>query len=229
LAHRLRVITIPSDDTAFAAHVASVLDALPAGLPEPTMLEVFRRGLQTRFPGAVVRPRDELADVGVANEVVWYATNRAYRSRIRATLDIAAPRDLVFRIYVERVVEWQTAVQLRPRRLEPGLVGSEWSATWGSLGRSATGVFRLIEADPPHSVRFEASGMGIRVWYDTSFTPARAGTVVRVVGDYDVPDGIVPRIVDRLFMERAIQRQIDNAHDAFIALCEQAIAGRAAG
>ena len=140
-----------------------------------------------------------------------------------------APRDLAFRVYVERVAEWQTAVRLRPRHLAPGLVGSEWTATWGFLGRSATGVFRLIEADAPHSVRFEASGMGIHVWYDTSFTTSRTGTVVRVVGDYDVPDGIVPRIVDRLFMERGIQRQIDQAHDAFVALCAQAVTEAATG
>lgn len=226
---RLRLVTIPSGDTAFATFAQTVLDDLSAGQPAATLMEEVQRRLQTRYPGAVVRSREQLADVGGGDEIVWYATNRAYRSRITATLDVAAPRDLVFHVYVGRVVEWQTAVKLQPRRLEPELRGSEWSARWSFLGRNITGAFRLVEADIPHSVRFEANGMGVRVWYDTSFTPSRGGTVVRVVGDYDVPDGIVPRIVDRLFMERSIQRQIDHAHDAFVALCEQAVAEWAAG
>jgi len=226
---RLRLVTIPSNDTAFAAFAQTVLEELPPDLSPHQALEGFQRALQTRFPGAVVRPREQLADVTSGTETVWYATNRAYRSRIVATLDVPAPRDLVFRIYVQRVMEWQTAVQLTPRHLLPNLVGSEWNATWTFLGRRLSGLFRLIEADPPHSVRFEASGMGIRVWYDTSFTSSRGGTVVRVVGDYDVPDGFVPKLVDRLFMERGIQRQIDNAHDAFVALCVQAMAELAAG
>jgi hypothetical protein len=226
---RIHLITIPSGDTAFGAYARSVLADLPADLPPPSVLDEFQRRLQTRYPSAVVRPREPLADVGTSREPVWYATNRAYRSRIWSTLEIAAPRDLVFATYVGRVAEWQTAVRLEQRHVAPALVGSEWSATWAFLGRTTNGLFRIVAADPPHSVRFEASGMGIRVWYDTSFVPTPGGTMVRVVGDYDVPDGIVPTIVDRLFMERGIQRQIDHAHDAFVALCVQVAAERAAG
>jgi hypothetical protein len=226
---RLRLITIPTSDAAFAAFAQALVREFPDDVEPHAALETFQRALQTRFPGAVVRPREQLADVGSGEEIVWYATNRAYNSRIVATLDVPAPRDLVFRVYVERVVEWQTAVKLTPRHMEPRLVGSEWYARWSFLGRTQSGVFRLIEADPPHRVRFEATGMGIRVWYDTSFTPSRAGTVVRVVGDYDIPDGIVPHLVDRVFMERGIQRQIDDAHDAFVALCVEAASSAAAG
>jgi hypothetical protein len=219
---RLRLVTIPTADTAFAAHAETLLAEFPAGVEPPAILEAFQRRLQSRFPGAVVRPREDLADVSAGGEVVWYATNRAYRSRIVATLDVPAAPDLAFEVYVHRVAEWQTAVRLRPRHLTANLVGSEWSASWGVLGRSAGGVFRLVQADPPHAVRFEASGMGIRVWYDTSFSPSRGRTVVRVVGDYDLPDGLLPKVVDRLFVERSIQRQIDQAHDAFVALCDEA-------
>ena len=109
---------IPSGDAAFAAFAQAIVAELPRNLrPEATMAELRRR-LQTRYPGAVVRPREQLADVGTGHEIVWYATNRAHRSRIVATLDVPAPRNLVFRTYTERVVEWQTAVKLQPRRIE---------------------------------------------------------------------------------------------------------------
>ena len=80
---------------------------------------------------------------------------------------------------------------------------------------------RIIDADPPWSLTTEAGGSGIRVWYVTRFAPSSAGgTVVSVEGDYDLPEGIVPRIADRLFIERAIDRDIEAAHATFASLCE---------
>jgi hypothetical protein len=230
LPSRPRLITIPSTDQDLATHAQDVLDAVPEAVPLEGTRDLLQRGLQGRYPGAVVRPRDDLAEVGTFREVVWYVTHRAFRSRISASLDIPAPPDYVFRTYVERVPEWQTAVRLRPRYLTPEWAGSEWTATWEFLGRRVHGVFRIIEADAPYSVRFEASGLGmIRVWYDTSFTPSPRGTMVRVVGDYDLPDGFLPKMVDRLFVERGIQRQIDGAHNELKALCIRDMAKAAAG
>jgi hypothetical protein len=162
--------------------------------------------------------------MGTQREIVWYVTNRAYRSRIAARMEVPVPPEVAFSIYVERVTEWQTAIHLRPIRLTPEIVGSEWSAGWQFLGRRSEGVLGVVEADPPSSIRFEASGMGITVWYHTSFTPSPRGTIVRVVGDYDLPDGIVPKILDRLVIERSIQRQIEGAHQALVKLCSRDVA-----
>jgi hypothetical protein len=225
---RIQLVCIPSSDTAFAAHAGELLLRVPAFLTPVAAAEDLQRRLQELYPGAVVRPREALADVGTDHQIVWYVTNRDYRSRIAASIEVRAPRDLVFDAYVMRIPEWQTAVRLREVRLTPALIGSEWTATWEFLGRKLDGVFRLTEVDPPLAVRFEASGMGVRVWYDTSFTPTATGTTVRVVGDYDVPDGILPKIVDRLFIERGIQRQIDNAHAALAELCRLEVERQAA-
>jgi hypothetical protein len=45
---------------------------------------------------------------------------------------------------------------------------------------------------------------------------------VNVVGDYELPDGAIPRIADRLVIERLIQRDIDSSHARLRALCEVA-------
>ena len=216
---RPRLVTIPGSDTALAAHAHDILAATSPDLPLEAARDLLQRGLQERYPGAVVRPRDDLASMGMENDVVWYVTHRAFRSRIAASLEIPVAPELVFQNYVERFAEWQTAVRLRLRHMTRDLTGSEWAGTWEFLGRRVEGVFRIVEADRPHSVRFEASGMGARVWYDASFTPTAIGTLLRVVGDYDVPDGILPKLADRLFVERSIQRQIDVAHRALVALC----------
>jgi hypothetical protein len=218
---RVQLVCIPSSDAEFAKHANEALARVPVWLAPAAAAEDLQRRLQGHYPGAIVRPREALADVGGSPETVWYVTNRAYRTRIAASVEVPGPREFVFQTYVERVTEWQTAVRLDLLRLTPDLVGSEWTAHWEFLGRRLQGHFRLVEADPPHSVRFEASGMGVRVWYDTSFTPSAGGTIVRVVGDYDVPDGILPKIADRLFIERSIQRSIDGAHAALVAICRR--------
>jgi hypothetical protein len=228
LPSRPRLITIPSANHDLATYAQDVLSAIPEDVRLHELRDLLQRGLQARYPGAVVRARDDLAELGNESEVVWYVTHRAFRSRISASLEIPGPPDFVFRTYVERVPEWQTAVRLRPSHMTPDLAGSEWTATWEFLGRRVHGVFRIIEADPPYSVRFEAAGMGIRVWYATSFTPSARGTVVRVVGDYDLPDGFLPKIVDRMFVERGIQRQIDGAHATLKALVTRDVAKTAA-
>jgi hypothetical protein len=228
LPSRIRLVTIPSADHAFAARAQALLATLPSAISPVSAIEALQRSLQQEYPGAVVRPRDDLAEVGSAGEAVWYATHRAYRSRISASLVVPVRPEAAFRIYVERFAEWQTAVRLRPRELTPAYAGSEWVATWEFLGRRIEGTFRVVEADPPHSVRFEASGTGVTLWYHTSFTLSAGGTELRAVGDYDMPDGLLPRIADRLFVERSIQREIDAAHVALLALCRREVAESAA-
>jgi hypothetical protein len=216
---RIQLVCIPSSDTAFAAAAHEALIHVPPWMSQPAGAEDLQRRLQASYPGAVVRPREALAEVSTTREIVWYVTNRAYRSRIAAIVEVPAAREAAFQTYVERVTEWQTAVRLKEVRLTPEFVGSEWAVRWEFLGRATDGVMRVVEADPPNSVRFEATGHGIKVWYATSFTPSPGGTIVRVVGDYDLPDGILPKIVDRLFIERGIQRQIEAAHKSLAELC----------
>jgi hypothetical protein len=215
----VRLICIPSSDSAFAAAVDAALAAATAESPDKLMPDELQRRVQVRYPGALVRPRESIAAVGHTPETVWYVTNRPFASRLSADLEVPVPVELAFRIYVERVVEWQNAVRLRPIRLMPRLVGSEYAAHYELFGRVVEGRLVLVGADPPRSVRFEANGLGIRAWYMTSFAPSALGSRLTVVGDYDVPIRILPKIADRLFVERTIQRQIDAAHQALLELC----------
>jgi hypothetical protein len=172
----------------------------------------------------VVRAQDPLARVAGSDDVVWYATNRTYRSRISAALDIAAPTELVFATYIDRFPDWQRSVALRPVGSDGRLVGREFAASYSIFGRRFEGRFRIVDADPPRFVRIEARGAGgIRVWYATSFAPTEDGrTHLDVLGDYDVPGTLFPR-VQRLVLEQVIGRDIDRAHADLVALCEREI------
>lgn len=71
-----RLQAFPPEDLAFRRFVADAfarlvadVDAQPARFLEPEDLQVH---LRERYPAAVVRPRDTLADPGDGAEVVWY-------------------------------------------------------------------------------------------------------------------------------------------------------------
>jgi hypothetical protein len=229
---RPRLVCIPSNDAAFAAHAHDLLAALPNDEDGHPSRAEFERRLRERYPSAVVRAQEPLARLHASDAVTWYATNRTYRSRISAIVDVAAPQPFVFEVYVRRFPEWQVAVELEPigpdGGLADGIVGSEFAARYELFGRGFQGRFRVIDADPPHSVRVEATGTGgIRVWYATSFSAWGAGTRVHVVGDYDVPLVLLPR-VQRLVLGRVITRDIDRVHAALRELCEREATAQAA-
>lgn len=216
---RPRLVCIPSQDADFAAHanrLLGVIERSPAGLDTPGELE---RRLRLTYPTAVVRARHPLAGLSPLDAPVWYVTKRSYASRIEASLDISADRDRVFDIYVRRMPEWQVALRLRPVDHPTGTVGIEYVAEYKLMGRTLRGRLRVTGADPPRAVRVEASGMGVRVWYVTTFRPAAHGTRVEVTGDYDLPIRFAPAAVDRLVAERVIGRDIERAHAALQDLC----------
>jgi uncharacterized membrane protein len=218
-----RLVCIPSADAEFSEHASELLAALSDRRDTEDARETLEHRLRRRFPTAVVRPRDPLAEIGVEAQPVWYVTRHGYRSRLAATVLISAPLEQVFDLYVEtaRIPEWQTAISVTPLESRPELVGNEYLARYKVLGMPVKGRFRVVDAERPTYFRVEAQGGGIRLWYATTFTAVGPGeTRIDVDGDYDVPTLILGRLVDRLFVERAVQRDADYAHANFKALCE---------
>ncbi|HEX8025367.1 MAG TPA: hypothetical protein VF484_04090, partial [Candidatus Limnocylindrales bacterium] len=200
-----RIVCIPSADASFAAEVQRVADRVPGGLAMPDAFAWFVAEIQRVLPGTLVREQDELAHVA-GTPPVWYVTRRRHHFRIDTEIWVPLSPMTAYGVYVERVAEWQTAVRLRPIR--PGLpvMGTEFEAIYSFMGIEYSGAFRILAADPGRSVSIEARGSGISVWYVTSFRPERGGTLVKVKGDYEVPNNFFARIADRLIVERTIGR-----------------------
>src|SRR5204862_3668133 len=222
--------TIPSADADFAAEARQIAGRIPGAMTTAEALDWYRLALRRVYPNAVVREQDELARVEVERPV-WYVTRREHHFRIDTSIWVPLPPDAAWRLYVERVTEWQTAVELSPRRSGAAFVGREYDATYAFLGRRYRGVFRILSAEPGQFVSIEAQGSGITVWYVTSFRDEQEGTFVRVKGDYELPDTVLGRIADRLGLERAIGRDIERGNRSYRRLCIAAAAafGEAGG
>jgi hypothetical protein len=221
MAASIRLVCIPSSDIDFAGFARSALAALPPAPSPESLRATFEERLRERYPAATVRPQEGLATLGPREGAVWYVSNRPFQSRITGSIDVSGAPELVYHIYVERWPEWQTGVELRLRGSPTPLIGREYSATYKIVGRTFEGIFRVVDADPPRSVRVEAIGVGgIRVWYATTFQASKRGTAVDVVGDFDVPAALLPGL-QRLVLERLIGVDVERSHAALADLCER--------
>ena len=121
---RVTLVCIPSERhdgsrksrTRRCAHVPPWLTAAAAA-------EDLQRRLQATYPGAVVRPREALAEVSTDHEVVWYVTNRAYRSRISAQVDVPGSRESVFQSTSSACRSGRPRSRSSEIRITPDLVG----------------------------------------------------------------------------------------------------------
>jgi hypothetical protein len=223
-----RIVCIPSRDASFAADIRAIAERIPDWLPPNEALGWFATELRRTYPTASVREQDPLAKVE-REPPVWYVTRRQHHFRIDTALWVRLPTTEAYRVYVDEMADWQTSVDLKPRQSNRLVVGAEFEASYPFMGRTYTGILRILAADPGRSVSVEAEGSGISVWYVTSFRPERDGTQVRVKGDYDLPDNILTRIADRLGLERAIRRDIDRANASYSAFCERVATGAIGG
>jgi hypothetical protein len=213
-------VCIPSRDAAFAAEAHRLVASMPAHLSPRDAIDWFEGELRRAFPSASVREQTDLARSS-PDGVTWYATLRDERFRIQMDLHVPLPPVAAFDVYATRVTEWQLAVALTPRKLQPDLVGSEYDAVYTFLGRDYAGTFRIVAATPPESISLEAEGSGITVMYTTTFAAEPPGSLVRVHGNYSLPDHVLARVADRLGLERAITRDIQRANEAYRRLCEE--------
>lgn len=221
-----RLVCIPTADSDFAAEAERIAQRIPEGMNPADALRWYALAVRRAYPTAVVREQDELARIeGTAP--VWYVSRGEHHFRIETSMWVPLEPGPAFDVYVERMPDWQTAVQLVPERLAPGYVGSTYRATYSFLGSRYDGRFRILAAEPGHLVSLEAEGSGITVWYITTFRPERTGTHVGVKGNYELPNSLVMRIADRLGLERVIAADIQRANDGYRSLCAR-VAGTAA-
>jgi hypothetical protein len=214
----VRLVCIPSGDVAFRTFARTILAELGDRGSDEALAE-FHHRLRAVYPAATVRPQERLGTLA-PNSTVWYATNRAYASPIAAIVDMAAPLRLVYETYVERMPEWQARLRLRPLARADGRV-TQYATAYDVFGKTFEGVFRVVEATPPHSVLMEAIGTAsVRVWFAATFLPSARGTVIHVYGGYDLPSGLFQGVT-KFALDHFIARDIERSHERLVALCER--------
>lgn len=121
----------------------------------------------------------------------------------------------------KRTPEWHVGI-IEVKADEPlTRVGAKFIGRSKFLGRVLEGTGEITAYERPRLVSFvSSSGEGGYENWITRFTEADGGTDIEVTIDYEPPRGILGAIADRLFIEREMQRSMDQSRDNFIALVE---------
>jgi uncharacterized protein YndB with AHSA1/START domain len=128
------------------------------------------------------------------------------------TTRFEAPIERVFDLGTDfaRFPEWNISYgEVKKGDRPPHEVGTKTFAVVTVLGTSIEGTGEIVETDRPHMLRMVGEGVdGGSLTSTYGLTATDFGTDLEVSFDYELPPGIIGQIADRLFVERAIERDV---------------------
>jgi uncharacterized membrane protein len=144
-------------------------------------------------------------------------------SHVRMTAHFDAPIEQVFALAIDRarLPEWNVNYDEAPEASgPPDQVGTRLHGTIKLLGRKMEGTAEVVEVDAPRLYRTESAEADKKLSITYRFTPASAGTDAELISDYELPAGVFGKVVDRLFIERSVERDLRHSIENFKALVE---------
>jgi uncharacterized membrane protein len=126
-------------------------------------------------------------------------------------------------IDADRLPEWQTSlVEVRDVSGSLDRVGARYTSVNRLAGRPIEGEWEVTRSEPNRllEVRGTAPGGG-HALNRVTFRPTDGGTDVAVEFEYELPGGFLGQFANRLFVERAVQRDVRHSGENFKALCEE--------
>jgi uncharacterized protein YndB with AHSA1/START domain len=143
---------------------------------------------------------------------------------IRGHVDAPIERVFDYAVDFNRTAEWNISIV----EMEPGpplaKVGDRFKGKMKLLGRVYDGEGEVTAFERPHLLAFvSTSPMGGHQNWTSRLTPSGTGTDIEAEIDYEVPLSILGSLADKLFVERQVQRMLDQSRDNFIALAEHEV------
>ncbi len=143
---------------------------------------------------------------------------------VRETIHIDAPPDLVWAIGADasRFPEWETnAIESKGTSEKLDHVGAKYTSVGRIAGRRLEGTFEVTKVDKPRMIHLTGTSKGGGGGTATiHLDPTATGTEYTMELDYELPGGILGGVVDRMFAERTVERDLRHSLDNLKALCE---------
>jgi uncharacterized membrane protein len=145
---------------------------------------------------------------------------------VRDEFRIEASPDRVWAVAIDasRIPEWQTnVVEVRDVTGRLDQLGTRYTTVNRIAGRPLEGEWEVTKAEPNRLLELtgKAPGGG-RAVNTVTFTPSEGRTDVTVELEYELPGGFLGQFANRLFVERALQRDVRHSSENFKAMCEEA-------
>jgi uncharacterized membrane protein len=144
--------------------------------------------------------------------------------QVKHTYRTEAPPDRVFELglQVERIPEWyHSIIEVKDISGPLDRIGSAYTQLTKIAGRPLEIRWEVVKVEKP--TYFEAKGTapsGGSGTYIAKNEPFGKGTEVTLELQYELPGGFLGQFADKLFVERAIERDMVHAAENFKALVE---------
>lgn len=137
---------------------------------------------------------------------------------------IDASPDTAFALALDaaRIPEWNSSV-IEVKEVTGSLdtVGSSYVSVLKLGGRRLEGRWEVSRVESPRMLEFTGTAPGGgRASAKNRFESAGGGTDLTIEIEYELPGGFVGGMADKLFVERAIERDVKHSVENFKAICE---------
>ena len=145
-------------------------------------------------------------------------------THLRLIEQYEAPIERVFALGTDfaRYPEWNvTYTEVKEIVGPPNQLGTKIYVVMRLLGQTMEGWGEIVEIDPPKLIHTSGtSTQGGNLEYVLRLTPIEKGTEVVLEVDYELPAGIFGKVADKLFIERAVERDLRHSLENFRAFIE---------
>jgi uncharacterized membrane protein len=180
------------------------------------------REAATRGPETGRRDRAE----PLASPTRWIEREDRTMTQVRTSVHLDASIDRVFELATDfrRYPEWNVNYVEVAKVIGPAhKVGTRIEATMKLLDRRLEGWAEITEIDQPRFIKLAGTSKeGGKLSAEYRFTPVGMTTDVVAEIEYELPAGPFGQILDRLFIERTVERDLRHSMENFKALVEVA-------
>ncbi len=146
-------------------------------------------------------------------------------SHVRHSIHIDAPPDVVWNVGrdPERMPEWNTTtIAVKDVKGPLDQAGAKFTVQSKIAGRpiDITWTIEQVEA-PRYFVATASTPMGGGATQRVDYEPDGGGTRVTIDMDYEIAPGILGQVMNKLFAERALERDVHHSADNLKAVIEQ--------
>ena len=144
---------------------------------------------------------------------------------------VDAPPERVFELSIqaERFPEWvNTLVEVKDVSAPLDRVGASYTGVMKIAGRRLEGRWEVTRVEKPRYLETTGTAPGGgRATTITRLEPAGGGTDSTFELDYELPGGFLGGAVDKLFVERAMERDVIHSGENLKAICEAEVLAHA--
>ncbi|MBW3650790.1 MAG: SRPBCC family protein [Actinobacteria bacterium] len=135
-------------------------------------------------------------------------------AKIKREVEIQATPEVAFESLINwsRLAEWSTVTHSHDGPDLASGVGEEFDQQLRIAGLPLQTHWRVVEFDPPRSLAYEVTSMaGGRMTLRQQVAPSAEGSRVEFDVDYDLPGSFLGAALDRIYVERRNEREVEHS------------------